>query len=89
MKVLIAILLSFALTLSAHAACPTGTNYVNVANEGQAGTFNQTLASLGVTSCYYVGVSGLDSNNGTSESTPFLHIPGTPNFTGSATLGPA
>lgn len=68
-------------------ACPTGTNYVNVANEGQSGTFNVTLSSLGVTSCYYVGVSGLDSNAGKTEAAPFLHIPGTPAFTGSAPLG--
>lgn len=69
-------------------ACPTGSNYVNVANEGQAGTQQVTLASLGVKSCYYVGVSGKDSNTGTSESAPFLHLPGSSNFTGSATIGP-
>lgn len=69
-------------------ACPSGTNYVNVANEGQSGTFDVTLSSLGVTSCYYVAASGSDSNSGTSETSPFLHIPGTPKFTGSASLGP-
>jgi hypothetical protein len=68
--------------------CPSGTKYANVANEGQSGTFNVSLSSLGVTSCYYVGVNGLDSNSGTSEGAPFLHIPGTPKFTGSALLGP-
>lgn len=67
--------------------CPTGTNYVNVANEGQSGTFQVTLASLGVTSCYYVGASGSDSNAGTTEAAPFLHIPGTPKFTGKASIG--
>jgi hypothetical protein len=72
---------------TAGGSCPTGSNYVNVAKEGQSGTFNVTLASLGVTSCFYVGVSGSDSNAGTSESAPFLHIPGTPKFTGNATLG--
>lgn len=78
---------SYAAT-AAGGACPTGTNYVNVADEGQPGTFNVTLASLGVTSCYYVGVSGSDSNAGTTEAAPFLHLPGTPDFTGKVSLGP-
>jgi hypothetical protein len=77
-----------AFAASTGGACPTATNYVNVANEGQAGTFSVTLASLGVTSCFYVGVGGADGNAGKTEAAPFLHIPGTPAFTGSATLGP-
>jgi hypothetical protein len=85
------LLLSFfccsAYAVTAAGVCPTGTNYVNVANEGQSGTFNVTLSSLGVASCYYVGVNGLDSNSGKTEAAPFLHIPGTPEFTGSAPLG--
>jgi hypothetical protein len=81
-------LCSCAFAASTGGSCPTSPNYVNVANEGQTGTLNVTLASLGVTSCYYVGVGGADSNAGTTEAAPFLHIPGTPNFNGSAPLGP-
>ena len=32
--------------------------------------------------CYFVAASGADINNGTSESTPWLHAPGMPNCTG-------
>jgi hypothetical protein len=73
---------------AAGGSCPAGANYVNAANEGQYRTMRATLSSLGVVSCYYVGLNGLDSNSGTSESSPFLHIPGTPNFKGKAILGP-
>ncbi len=31
--------------------------------------------------CYFVAANGADSNNGTSESTPWLHAPGMPNCT--------
>ena len=33
--------------------------------------------------CYFVAATGSDSNNGTSESTPWLHAPGMPNCTAS------
>jgi hypothetical protein len=33
---------------------------------------------------YYVATSGSDSNNGTSESTPWAHLPGMPTATGTA-----
>lgn len=38
-------------------------------------------ASLPVSgnNCYFVSAAGLDSNNGTTESTPWLHAPGMPN----------
>jgi hypothetical protein len=50
-------------------ACPTGANYGNA--------FNQTLSQIGVNSCFYVSKStGSDSNSGTSESSPFAHLPG-------------
>jgi hypothetical protein len=29
--------------------------------------------------CYFVAANGIDTNNGTSESTPWLHAPGMPN----------
>jgi hypothetical protein len=36
----------------------------------------------GNTSCYFIAANGSDSNNGTSESTPWLHAPGMPNCSG-------
>lgn len=41
--------------------------------------------------CYFVAATGADTNNGTSESTPWLHAPGMPNCTSNcaaATPGP-
>lgn len=35
--------------------------------------------------CFYVANGGSDSNNGTSESTPWAHAPGMPTFTGTYT----
>ncbi|MGA8491162.1 MAG: hypothetical protein WB711_12110 [Terriglobales bacterium] len=61
---------------AAGGACPSGANYTNPANP--AGSL-VTLSSLGVTSCYYVAANGSDTNNGTSESSPFLHSPGMAN----------
>ncbi len=57
-------------------ACPTSASYLNTSNP--AGPV-VSLSSLGITSCYYIAASGSDSNNGTSESTPWLHAPGMPN----------
>ena len=63
--------------------CPAGTNYVNPANP--TGSL-VTLASLGVTSCYFISSSsGSDSSNGTSESTPWQHAPGMPTAGGNVT----
>lgn len=67
------------------ASCPTGANYRNPSDPTGA---QVTLASLGITTCYYAAATGSDTNSGTSESSPFLHAPGMPNFTGSATIGP-
>jgi len=41
-------------------------------------------AGLPVTgnNCYFIAANGADTNNGTSESTPWLHAPGMPNCTG-------
>lgn len=55
---------------AAGGTCPSGSTY------GISG--NQALAALGVTSCFFVAASGSDSNNGTSESTPWQHAPGMP-----------
>src|SRR5208282_1157790 len=57
--------------------CPSGANYFNPLTNAHG-----TLSSLGVTSCYYVAANGSDSNNGTSESTPWLHAPGMANCSG-------
>ncbi len=58
-------------------ACPTGANYINTTTNSQV-----TLASLGVTNCYYVSAAGSDSNAGTSEAAPWLHAPGMPSCSG-------
>jgi hypothetical protein len=60
---------------AAGGTCPAGANYLN--STGQP----VTLANLGVTNCYYIAASGSDSNNGTSESTPWAHLPGMPTCT--------
>jgi|ERR1700728_33497 hypothetical protein len=51
--------------------CPTASNYLNTAKNTQT-----TLASLGVTRCFFIAANGADSNNGTSETTPWAHAPG-------------
>ena len=69
------IFLFLLLALPAFAAggsCPSGANYLN-----SSGSL-VTLSSLGVTSCYYIAANGSDSNNGTTEATPWLHAPGMP-----------
>lgn len=65
---------------AAGGACPSGANYTNPANPIGP---NVTLASLGITNCYYVAANGSDSNSGTSESSPWLHAPQMPNCSGS------
>jgi hypothetical protein len=42
----------------------------------------------GVTSCFYISAAGADTNNGTSEATPWLHSPGMANYAGGHTLAP-
>lgn len=59
---------------AAGGTCPSGANYVNPTTGAQV-----TLASLGVTSCYYISSSGSDTNSGTTESSPWLHSPGMKN----------
>jgi hypothetical protein len=69
--------------------CPSGANYVNPANP--TGPL-VTLSSLGITSCFYASkLNGSDSNSGTSESSPWAHIPGMPSCSStcaSTTPGP-
>ena len=63
-------------TRAAGGACPSTAQYINTANP--TGPL-VTLASLGVTSCFYVADSGADTNSGTTEAAPFLHAPFMPN----------
>ena len=55
--------------------CPSGANYLN--STGQL----VTLASLGVTDCYFVAANGSDSDTGTDEAHPWLYSPGMSNCT--------
>src|SRR5271156_1511068 len=82
MKKLLAIFVFFIAAGAAHAAggsCPTGANYLNLTTPQTGGGLGSvTLASLGITNCYYISSSGLDTNTGTTESAPWLHAPGMP-----------
>jgi hypothetical protein len=57
-------------------SCPSAANYLN-----PSGSL-VTLSSLGVTNCYYIAANGSDSNNGTTEATPWQHAPGMPACSG-------
>jgi hypothetical protein len=57
-------------------ACPSDAQYINPANP--TGSL-VTLASLGVTNCFYIAANGSDSNSGISEASPWVHAPGMPN----------
>lgn len=73
---------SFAAT-TAGGACPTGSNYLDLTNpQNGGGQGSVTLASLGITSCFYISAAGSDSNSGTSEASPWLHAPGMPACSG-------
>src|ERR1700688_3928601 len=65
--------------VAAGGACPTSASYLNSTNPASSLV---TLSSLGITSCYYIAANGSDSNNGTSETTPWLHAPGMTSCTG-------
>jgi len=55
---------------AAGGTCPSGANYPN--STGQL----VTLASLGVTNCYFIAANGSDSSSGSTESAPWAHLPG-------------
>ena len=61
---------------AAGGTCPSGANYLN--STGQLAS----LASLGVTNCYYIAADGSDSNSGTTESSSWAHLPGMSTCTG-------
>ena len=59
-----------------------------------AGAWGQGACPAGLpvtgAKCYFIAANGSDSNNGTSETSPWLHAPGMPNCTGScAAVKPA
>ena len=58
--------------------CPTGASYIDPTTNSLV-----TLSSLGITNCYFISAAGADTNNGTSESTPWLHAPQMPNCSAS------
>lgn len=68
--ILIACFLYAGRTFAAGGTCPSGANYLNSSTNTVV-----TLASLGITNCYYVAANGSDSNTGTDESDPWLHAP--------------
>src|ERR1700678_793828 len=64
---------------AAGGACPTGSTYLDLTNpQNGGGQGSDTLASLGINSCYYIAANGSDSNAGTSETAPWQHAPGMP-----------
>ena len=82
-KLLLAVIFLLVSTHSAFAAggaCPTSASYLNATNPTSSLV---TLASQGITACFYIAANGSDSNNGTSEATPWLHAPGMTSCTGS------
>jgi hypothetical protein len=64
-------------------ACPASPYYATTAVQSPA-TLSRpsvTLASLGITNCFYISAAGADTNSGTTESSPWLHAPGMPSCT--------
>jgi len=59
----------YGLVSAAPNSCPIGSNYLTT-----LGTYT-TLANLGVSTCYYIADSGLDTNDGKTEDTPWAHAP--------------
>jgi hypothetical protein len=82
-----------ALAASAGGACPTGNqtidpqgNPISIANVGVTGTISGSI-----TGCYYISkATGSDSNSGTTEASPWAHMPGMPSCTNTcASTSPA
>jgi hypothetical protein len=76
--ILIACFLYAGRVFAAGGTCPSGADYPSPTTFGP----NVTLADLGITNCYFVAANGSDSNSGTSESSPWAHLPGMPACTG-------
>ena len=60
---------------AAGGTCPSAANYLSSSMDAMKLPL-VTLATLGVTNCYYISAEGSDSNSGTSESEPWAHLPG-------------
>jgi hypothetical protein len=78
---LMAFLLIAGKAYAAGGTCPSGPNYLNPTTGSMV-----TLASLGVTNCYYISAAGSDSNSGTSEASPWLHAPQMPACSGNCAV---
>ena len=60
------------IAFAAGGVCPSEANYLNSAGE------MVTLASLGITDCYFIAANGSDFNTGTAKTSPWQHSPGMP-----------
>jgi glucuronoarabinoxylan endo-1,4-beta-xylanase len=56
---------------AAGGTCPSGANYLSEPTDALV-----TLATLGVTNCYFIAAAGNDANTGTDEAHPWAHAPG-------------
>ena len=98
-RTVLLLVITFGLSLAAKpafaagGACPTGNNTIDpqgnpisIANVGVNGTITGSI-----TSCYYISkATGSDSNSGTSETSPWAHMPGMPSCTNTcASTSPA
>jgi hypothetical protein len=79
LSAVLAVLASAVPSRAAGGACPSGPNYLNTSSNSLV-----TLASLGVTNCYYVSAQAgaSDSNNETTEALRGFHAPHMPNCSG-------
>src|SRR5690242_11147801 len=74
-------LILFPFLACAQGTCPSGANYKAPTTPVVNGALDLvTLSSMGITGCYYVSDAGSGSNNGTSESTPCIYLPGMTNY---------
>ena len=71
------LLLNFSSGFATGASCPSGANYLDPNTNTLV-----ALSSLGVTNCYFISAAGADTNDGTSEAAPWLHLPGMPKCIG-------
>ncbi|MGB7498226.1 MAG: hypothetical protein WBQ61_17270 [Candidatus Acidiferrum sp.] len=78
LAILVACLLTAGRAFAAGGTCPSGANYLASSEKPQL----VTLSSLGVSGCYYIAANGSDANSGTSESSPWAHLPGMSSCTG-------
>jgi hypothetical protein len=77
--ILLILILSAKSVFAAGGACPSGANYTNPASPTGP---SATLASLGITNCFYVAANGADANSGADEAHPWQHAPQMPNCSG-------